>query len=314
MFLFEVTYCHGSENYFLLIDGLSQVLDFEEKDYRNFTLDTIAQIPQLKIDGLLYLLPSTKADARMRIFNRDGSEAEMCGNGFRCLGKKLFEITGKRKFKLETLSGILLGAKETEIYPSVDSYSVQFTNLGFQYRNRQYTEELIPELDDTLKFSSIDIGNPHLAAEVSKFDLEKLIKIGEQVNTNCRLFPDGNNISFYKILSPEQLYIITHERGVGLTSSCGTAMAATSLLAAKLQKIASNTWIDVLNPGGMVRCLPQISPTNDVKLLGNATFVKKYQISYDKKTQKIEELRQTADFQKEAKAYRNFKQSVQLYN
>ena len=311
MATFETIYCHGSENYFLLIDGLSQDLDFEEKNYRDFTLNAIAQIPQLKIDGLLYLLPSTNADARMRIFNRDGSEAEMCGNGFRCLGKKLFEITGKRNFKLETLSGILQGAKESEIYPSVDSYSVQFKNVGFQYQNRQYTEEVITELDAELKFSSIDIGNPQLVAEVTHIDQEKLTKIGQQINSNCRLFPTGNNISFYKIISPNQLYIMTYERGVGLTSSCGTAMAATSLLAAKLQKITSNTWIDIFNPGGMVRCLPQISPTNDVKLLGNATFVKKYRVNYDKKTQKIKELRQTADFQKETQVYQTFKQSVQ---
>jgi len=314
MATFETIYCHGSENYFLLIDGLSQDLDFEEKNYRDFTLNAIAQIPQLKIDGLLYLLPSTNADARMRIFNRDGSEAEMCGNGFRCLGKKLFEILGKRNFKLETLSGVLQGAKENDLFHNVDSYSVQFKNIGFQYKNRQYTEEVIPELDDTLKFSSIDIGNPHLVSEVSHFDLDKLIRIGERVNSNCRLFPDGNNISFYKMLSPNQLYIITYERGVGLTSSCGTAMAATSLLAAKLQKIASNTWIDVFNPGGMVRCLPKISPTNNVKLLGNATFVKKYQVSYDKKNQKIQKLKQTSTFNKETKAYQDFKESIQHYN
>jgi len=85
-------------------------------------------------------------------------------------------------------------------------------------------------------------------------------------------------------------------------------------LAAKLQKIASNTWIDVFNPGGMVRCLPKISPTNNVKLLGNATFVKKYQVSYDKKNQKIQKLKQTSTFNKETKAYQKFKQSLQLYN
>ena len=154
----NVIYCHGSENYFILIDGLSQNIGFKEIDFNRFTLDFVHQIQEIKIDGILFLLPSQQADARMRIFNIDGSEAEMCGNGFRCLGKKLWQLTGKTSYKIETLSGILQGRKSLEFNTYFDHYSVQFPYIQFDKQSGSLSSGLISQLDPDLKFSNINIG------------------------------------------------------------------------------------------------------------------------------------------------------------
>jgi diaminopimelate epimerase len=307
----HATYCHGSENYFILIDGFTKPLDFEEADFQQFTLAAIEQITNQPIDGILYLLPSLKADARMRIFNKDGSEAEMCGNGFRCLGKKLYESTGRTKYHIETLIGILKGEKAPDIYKNIDSYSVLMPDIQFDYNGQIYNKTHILELDAELKFTSVNMGNPHLIAEVTDIDINKLSKIGQQVNDQCQLFPNGNNISFYKVIGPNKLFVATYERGVGLTNACGTAMAATSLVAAKHKQIEMNQWTTIVNPGGMVKCLPEYEgETYQVSLLGNATFIHDYQITYDSKNRQIIKMTSLQSYPEALKHYSQFKNEV----
>ncbi len=307
----EIIHCHGSENYFLLVNGFSRNLNFKEPDYQQFTLSSIESLSGLKIDGVLYLLPSQNADARMRIFNKDGSEAEMCGNGFRCISKKLQQITGQTKFKIETLSGIIEGTYKPGIFSDLQTYSVIFTDIGFRYGQTIYENTLIPELDDTLRFSSVDIGNPHLITAVNEMDLYKLKKLGEKINNkDCLLFPNGNNLSFYQILDNQLLYVMTYERGVGLTHSCGTAMAATTLLAAKQKKIPFAP-IHVHNEGGMVMCLPVKHNGYHIELIGNASFIQELQIIYDSECHILTEVKQTAFKHKEINYYLKFKYQIQ---
>ncbi len=303
----EVIHCHGSENYFLLIDAFSSKLNFTEVDFKRFTLSAIKHMSGLKIDGVLFLLASAKADARMRIFNKDGSEAEMCGNGYRCIAKKLHQITGQKQFKIETLSGLIKGEKKPDIFPNIDTFSVLFDHIDFNYGKISFQEKVIPELDPELKFSTIDIGNPHLIAEVKDFEIEKLKKLGEKINHNCHIFPKGNNLSFYKILNKQEIYVMTYERGVGLTNSCGTAMAATTLLLAHLKKIAFNQPIQVKNKGGMVVCVPKSETNFSVELIGNASFVQGFSLKYDAKNAAIESIRQTFFNQNEINNYFKFK-------
>ncbi len=306
----KITYCHGSENYFLLVDGFSQKLNFKETDYRHFCLDAIDQVKDIPIDGLLYLLPSDKADARMRIFNKDGSEAEMCGNGFRCTGKKLYQLTGKTTYKIETLAGILQGRKEIDLYPYIDSFSVNIPVAGYTYQDKYYNNRIIPALDPELQWTSIDVGNPHLIAEVKNFDIDKLIKTGQQVNQNCKIFPKGNNISFYKVLDIKNIAMLTYERGVGLTNACGTAMSATTMVAAHKKQINFNHWTNVITPGGMVKCLPQNQANELITLLGNATFINDYIIEYQHDKRQLKQLQLKLSYNSEQKNYQQFKTDI----
>ena len=309
-----LTYCHGTENYFLLVDFLTHHSNFTEKEYKNFTVDVIASLKQLKIDGILYLLPSGKADARMRIFNSDGSEAEMCGNGFRCIGKKFWQITGKSKYEIETLSGIIKGRKTTDIYPEIDTYNVLFSNVKFTYKNKKFENSPIPELSPYLKFTTVDIGNPHLISKVVDFELDKLIDIGKKVNNGCKLFPEGNNISFYKITEKNQIFVITYERGVGLTASCGTAMTATAALAARNKEVSFDKIINVFSPGGMVQCVIENNKNLSVKLSGNATFENLLLLLYDNKNRKVVDFQQIERYDTEINKYNSFKSFIKKLN
>ncbi len=306
-------HCHGSENYFMLIDGLSQELALEEKDYAYFTKAIVKKLKNYKIDGVLFLLPSDKADARMRIFNKDGSEAEMCGNGFRCIGRKVYEITGKESFKIETMKAILEGRKETELFPNMQSYSVLIPNVSFDYQGRIYDKEIIKRLDPELKFCSVNVGNPQLITHVTEFKETRLFAIGEWINKKrCKLFPEGNNISFYQKMNETELFVLTYERGVGMTNSCGTAMAATTLIAAKNNIIPFKKWISVYNRGGLVQCYADKTANNySVKLLGNATYVKDYIIEYDPETDQVKTPKTLQIYYSEVFDYIDFRTEVE---
>lgn len=310
----NITYCHGSENYFLLVNFFSHQNTFKEVDFQSFTTNITAQYPKLKIDGILYLLQDRQADARMRIFNRDGSEAEMCGNGFRCTGKKLFKISGKSPYQIKTLSGIVKGEILPEMFSGIDTYSVEFSKINFDYHTQIFDNQIIPELSNDLKFSSVDVGNPHLIAQVNDFDIDKLTHIGQKINHNCKIFRQGNNLSFYQITGNNQIFVMTYERGVGLTASCGTAMAATGVLAAKNGQVTMRQKIDVYSPGGMLQCYVEKNLNYSVKLSGNATFISRHQIIYDSDTGKIIDFQQLEKFSNEIIHYKLFKKQINLNN
>ncbi len=309
----ELTYCHGSENYFILVDFYTSKQSFKDVDFHNFTVDIVSQLSHLKIDGVLFLLETEHADAQMRIFNRDGSEAEMCGNGFRCIGKKFYQITGKTSYRIKTLSGLIHGQKLAEIFPGIDTYSVLFSRVKFDYEGKTFFNSIIPELSNNIKFTTIDIGNPHLIAQVTEFDTPKLVEMGQKVNRKCKLFPNGNNVSFYKITGDNEIFVMTYERGVGLTASCGTAMAATSALTTGNKQVITGKNISVYSPGGMVQCLTGKNNRNfSVKLSGNATFLDKYNLIYDSHIRKIVDFQQIVKFNKEIDNYQAFKSHITI--
>jgi len=308
----EAIFCHGSENFFYLINSLEKEPGWPEEEYTVFVKNLIKkQQPFLRIDGVLFLLPGQNADARMRIFNKDGSEADMCGNGFRCLAKKFAQISGKTSFSIETRKHIYKGFVEEEIYPDIDAYSVLLKPITFDYNGKVYRRETIPDLSEHLLFSSINTGNPQLIAKIDAFDEIELFKLGKKINNNCTVFPQGNNISFYRVIGKQKLFVSTYERGVGLTNSCGTAMAGVSLVAAQLGEVKFNQWVSIHNKGGMVKCLPQnINNELSVKLLGNATFLNKEIIVYDTKWHHVDQIKNVESYPQEGVRYYNFKDAV----
>ena len=117
------------------------------------------------------------------------------------------------------------------------------------------------------------MGNPHLVAEVDKIDLELLTKLGQQVKEQPDLLPKGVNVSLFRRTGEQEIYTATYERGVGLTSSCGTAMTACSTAACLLGLCRTDEPIRVLNSGGMVRCCcHRTGEEITTALSGNATY------------------------------------------
>jgi diaminopimelate epimerase len=181
-------------------------------------------------DGLILILPSLKADAKMRIFNADGSEAEMCGNGIRCVGKYIFD--NKRNLqeniaKIETMAGV----KTLELIESSEKTSKIKVHMGStEFIDNFYLEE-IPKNISNESGIYLSIGNPHFVIfcedDINEIDIEN---IGKKVQKSRR-FKNGVNVEFVEIESKDNIKIRVFERGSGETLACGTGACAAAVSA-----------------------------------------------------------------------------------
>jgi diaminopimelate epimerase len=228
--MIKFTKMQGTGNDYIVVDGRKQKI----ASLKKLALAMCDRHYGIGSDGILILLKSKSADFRMRMFNPDGSEAEMCGNGIRCFATYLYDnkIIGKKQTEIETAAGI----KKLELIvknKKVDSVTV---NMGEPILRRDRIPMIgkpglvIGEslhLDDGTRFdiTSVSMGNPHaviFVEELEKFPIEKYGPLVE----NHALFPNRTNVEFVKILSQNEVAQRTWERGVGETLSCGTGAAA----------------------------------------------------------------------------------------
>ncbi|UQS84438.1 diaminopimelate epimerase [Apilactobacillus apisilvae] len=293
--MINLFYVHGSENHFYILDQTLLDKTLDDQELVNLTKQITSQSSNLNpADGLLVINQSNHEDAlaQMRVINADGSEASMCGNGLRCVARYLSSKYHKDSFKVETMSADLLVNKHGELANNVPAFSVEispvrFDNKSFPFDNLNTTNILnkaLPEINDHLRFTAIAVPNPHLISFVENdHDLnETLGEIGKKLNDPNPYFTDGVNVNFAKILSRNNLFVHTYERGVGFTNACGTGMSATSLAFAinfpNLVDIKEP--INVYNPGGMVQTKVHDTPNKQwIELIGNATFVGKLSVN-----------------------------------
>lgn len=287
--------CHGSSNDFILIDELEQTLFFEDKYRSNFAIQLCDRSNGIGADGILFVQKSRTADGKMRIFNSDGSEAVMCGNGLRCVARFLSEKLGRDHFVVETMHTFHKVTKVTSIFEDMPSYSVEIKPISLdpvllkmQIADKFVIDQVFPALDMNLKFTAISVPNPHFVTFIQNdADFEKQERIATFLNEDKTLFLDGVNVSFIKELKKNQLYVRTFERGVGFTNACGTAMAASSYIYSLRQQQEMYSEITVFNPGALVKCKVN---KDSIDLIGNATFefTMKLSYSYEKKLYKID--------------------------
>ena len=192
-------------------------------------------------DGVVLIMPSDKADFRMRMFNADGSEGEMCGNASRCVAKYVYDkgLTSKRKITLETLAGI----KVLEITKVVDE---KVREVKVDMGEPSFVPENIPtnsncEVIDmpistslgTLNLTAVGTGNPHgvvIMDSVSDLDIDS---IGPEIQNN-ELFPRKANIEFVRIINRNEIEMRVYERGSGETMACGTGACASVVATSRL--------------------------------------------------------------------------------
>lgn len=183
-------------------------------------------------DGLVLILPSEVADARMRMFNADGSEGKMCGNAIRCVGKYLYDhgICKKTRLTIETLSGIKtlsLLVKEDVCYgASVDmgQASVEPSSLPI-LSSDPYVRKPLEIGGNKYEVTCVSVGNPHvvvLVDDVANYNVEG---IGKQFERNA-FFPQGVNTEFVQVVNDATLIMRVWERGSGETYACGTGASA----------------------------------------------------------------------------------------
>lgn len=260
---------HGAGNDFVVVNFLEYGKNILNKEQivkickRHFGIGA---------DGILVLLPSDIADYKMRIFNPDGTEPEMCGNGIRCFVKYLSDkglINGDIA-KLETLAGV----KESHFYVKNNKFFVE-VNMGkpeFEASDLFKDVYIDKKISNNEKFTSVSMGNPHMVIlKEQKIDLDYLENRGsELVNNEC--FLNGTNVEFITIKNKNEVDMMVYERGAGITLACGTGACASISALKKLDKIDFNTWIKVNLLGGSLEIMVKEN-FSDVILKGEAEFV-----------------------------------------
>ena len=216
-------------------------------------------------DGMIYISPSQTADFRMRIFNADGSEAKMCGNGIRCVGKYVYDkgYTDETHLRIETLSGI----KELELSVvggKVKAASVQMGTATVQQ------DQTIRADGQTVTLTPVSVGNPHAVLFTDDAEHAPLETLGAKIE-RCPAFPDGVNVEFVQVLSPAALRMRVWERGSGVTMACGTGSCASAAAAVRKGYCKSDTPIAVHLDGGTLHIT--VSASGQVTMTGPAETV-----------------------------------------
>ena len=241
---------HGLGNDYILVDNRDGKLKEE-------TLGKIAQRLcrrrfSVGADGLLVLSNSSVADAKMRIFNADGSEAEMCGNGIRCFAKYCFEkgIVDNTELKIETLAGIkniklkLENGKVISVTVDMGQPVLDRRLIPVQGEGRCVNEEL--RVDDlTYRMTCVSVGNPHCVIFVNDVESFPVETVGPKIE-NHSLFPKRTNVEFVQISGVDKLKVRVWERGVGETLACGTGACAAVVAANLLHKVGDRCTVSLL--------------------------------------------------------------------
>lgn len=210
-------------------------------------------------DGIILIEPSEVADFKMRIFNADGSEAKMCGNGSRCVGKYVFDhnLTDKRTIKLETLAGIrTLELHVDEESGKVESVTVDMgePELSPEAVPVRASEKLVSAPVKTsmgeMRITAVSMGNPHGVIFMPTLEGLPITSIGPELERH-EMWPDRANIEFASIVAPDVIEMQVWERGSGVTMACGTGACATAVAAA-LNGFTGKT-VTVKLPGGELR-------------------------------------------------------------
>lgn len=237
-------------------------------------------------DGLVLILPSEKADFRMRIFNADGSEAMMCGNATRCIGKYVYDMgmTNKTEISLETNSGI----KYLTLYPGADN---KIESVKVDMGRAILVPKKIPVNSDLDRFiaqpvtvdgkeytmTCVSMGNPHAVVflpDINSLDLEK---IGPSFEHHP-LFPDRVNTEFVRVIDDHTLQMRVWERGSGETFACGTGTCATVVAAVLNGYCKKEEEILVHLRGGDLRII--YHDNEAVTMIGPATYVFEGKMEY----------------------------------
>jgi diaminopimelate epimerase len=191
-------------------------------------------------DGLVLILPSAVADVRMRMFNSDGSEAEMCGNASRCVGKYVYDhgLVKKPVITLETKAGIkvlhlmfehdtVVGARVDMGEPILSAKNIPVqTDTDLPQANEPVINKMLSVAGQTWKITAVSMGNPHAVVFVDNVATLDLPQLGVAFEQHS-FFPQRVNTEFVQILSPSHVRMRVWERGAGETLACGTGACAT---------------------------------------------------------------------------------------
>jgi diaminopimelate epimerase len=234
------------------------VVDLRAAGRRRLSPDevrAVADRPATGFDQLMALLPPTAAgtDARLEIFNRDGSKAGACGNGTRCVAALLMDETGRDRLLFESPAGLLPASRTGDGRISVDMGPPRLgwkdIPLAEPFHDTRAIELQVGPIDSPVLHSPsvVSMGNPHAIFWVDDVDAIDLHRVGPLLEHHP-IFPEGANISIAQVLSRQALRLRVWERGAGLTLACGSAACAAAVAAARTGRTGRNVRVSL--PGG----------------------------------------------------------------
>lgn len=269
----KFTKMHGCGNDYVYVNG------FEEKieDPASVAIKVSDRHFGIGSDGLIMICPSKVADFRMAMYNADGSEGKMCGNGVRCIAKYVYDkgLTDKTQISIETLGGIKYldlqvenGAVKT-VKVDMGEPVLKAEEVPVQFAKEQMIGEEVSVDGKTYNMTCVSMGNPHAVVWVEDTKGLDLEKIGPNFEHHP-MFPERVNTEFVQILSRTEINMRVWERGSGETLACGTGACATAVACILNDKTEDEVLVHLV--GGDLK-ITYDRDTNHVFMTGPATIV-----------------------------------------
>jgi diaminopimelate epimerase len=269
----KFTKMQGAGNDYIYVDCFAEDVP---RDLARLAVAVSDRHKGIGADGLILICPSEKADARMRMFNADGSEAEMCGNGVRCVAKYVYDhgIARKERLAIETGRGVLALDLET----TQGKVSRARVNMGTPILEGAKIPTTLPgdppirqrlsAAGREFEVTCVSVGNPHCVTFVEKLSDDWVLRVGPEVERHPA-FPRRVNAEFIQLVSPREFQMRVWERGSGETQACGTGACA-SVVAGVLAGVSERRVLAHL-PGGDLEL--EWAPSGEVYLTGPAVEV-----------------------------------------
>ncbi|MGI9859887.1 diaminopimelate epimerase [Moorella naiadis] len=227
---------HGLGNDFVLVNALAEEVP---EDLPSLARWVCHRRFGIGADGLILVLPSKQAQLRMRIFNPDGSEAEMCGNGIRCFARYAYEsgLVKGAELQVETLAGIikprliLTGSRVTGVRVDMGEPRLERAEIPMAGTGSPVLDEPLEINGETWRGTCVSMGNPHCVFFVADVDRAPVTTVGSLVEGH-NLFPRRTNVEFIQVRNRDELQMRVWERGAGETMACGTGACAATVAGA----------------------------------------------------------------------------------
>ena len=276
----EFTKMHGIGNDYIYINCFEKELENPGK----LSIEMSKRHFSVGADGIVMICRSEIADAKMRMFNADGSEGKMCGNAIRCVGKYLYDngMTDKTKLDIETLSGIkhldlnVIDGKVESVKVDMGKASLVPSDIPVLTDKERFVDEPLTICDKEYRLTAVSMGNPHVVTyldEIKSLDLES---IGPHFE-NCPRFPERVNTEFVRVIDEKTLDMRVWERGSGETYACGTGACATVVASVVNGICKKNTPVTVRLIGGELT----ITVLDDMRVIMEGTATKVYDGVYE---------------------------------
>lgn len=266
---FLFTKMHALGNDFVVIDAVSQPIEMTTElarqlsdRHRGVGCDQVLLLTRAK---------NVAADFGYRIFNTDGTEVFQCGNGARCMG--LFvrqkKLSDKKIMTLETARGFIRAEYIADDEVQVDIALPDFNPASLPFVTTETAAPFhIAVLNHTVTCDVVSVGNPHCVLK-NNYSEAEMISIGEALNSS-ELFPEGVNVGFVRVISPDVIHLRVYERGAGMTQACGSGACAAVAVGRRAGYL--NASVSVHQVGGVLTVFWK-SPDDMIQLRGSATTV-----------------------------------------